>query len=109
MREELGFEGLVFTDAMTMKGFTSFTQTSTPHTDALLAGNDVLLFPGEPAATLDEIEGQVRAGRLDSALIAENAAGCWLLNLGLKPPNHRKASGTATRPKHCTDKSSARH
>ena len=67
LREELGFEGLVFTDAMTMKGFTSFTQTSTPHTDALLAGNDVLLFPGEPAATLDEIEGQVRAGRLDSA------------------------------------------
>ena len=71
LREELGFGGLVFTDAMTMKGFTSFTQTSTPHTDALLAGNDVLLFPGEPAATLDEIEGQVRAGRLDSVLIAE--------------------------------------
>jgi beta-N-acetylhexosaminidase len=71
LREELGFRGLVFTDAMTMKGFTSFTQTSTPHTDALLAGNDVLLFPGEPAATLDEIEGQVRTGRLDSALIAE--------------------------------------
>ena len=45
LREELGFGGLVFTDAMTMKGFTSFTQTSTPHTDALLAGNDVLLFP----------------------------------------------------------------
>ena len=71
MRDELGFEGLVFTDAMTMKGFTSFTQTTTPHTDALLAGNDVLLFPGEPAATLDEIEGQVRAGRLDSVLIAK--------------------------------------
>ncbi|MGB1121927.1 MAG: glycoside hydrolase family 3 N-terminal domain-containing protein [Flavobacteriales bacterium] len=71
LRDELGFEGLVFTDAMTMKGFTSFTQTSTPHTDALLAGNDVLLFPGEPAATLDEIEGQVRSGRLDSLLIAD--------------------------------------
>ena len=71
LRDELGFEGLVFTDAMTMKGFTSFTQTSTPHTDALLAGNDVLLFPGEPAATLNEIEGQVRAGRLDSVLIAD--------------------------------------
>lgn len=71
LREELGFEGLVFTDAMTMKGFTSFTQTSTPHADALLAGNDVLLFPGEPSATLDEIEGQVRSGRLDSLLIAE--------------------------------------
>lgn len=71
LRDELGFEGLVFTDAMTMKGFTSFTQTSTPHADALLAGNDVLLFPGEPATTLDEIEGEVRSGRLDSLMIAE--------------------------------------
>lgn len=71
LREELGFEGLVFTDAMTMKGFTSFTQTSTPHADALLAGNDVLLFPGEPGSTIDEIEGQVRAGRLDSLLITD--------------------------------------
>ena len=61
----------MFTDAMTMKGFTSFTQTTTPHADALLAGNDVLLFPGEPGATIDEIEGQVRVGRLDSLLIAE--------------------------------------
>lgn len=71
LREELGFQGLVFTDAMTMKGFAAFAQTTTPHVDALLAGNDILLFPGEPASTLDEIESAVHAGRLDSALIAE--------------------------------------
>lgn len=71
LRKELGFEGLVFTDAMTMKGFTSFTATATPHVDALLAGNDVLLFPGEPEKTIAEIESAVRQGRLDSAAIAE--------------------------------------
>lgn len=71
LREELGFEGLVFTDAMTMKGFAAFAQTTTPHVDALLAGNDILLFPGEPGSTLDEIESAVQSGRLDSALIAE--------------------------------------
>ena len=70
LRQEMGFAGLVFTDAMTMKGFTSFTATSTPHVDALLAGNDVLLFPGEPASTIAEIEAAVRQGRLDSSAVA---------------------------------------
>ena len=71
LRKELGFEGLVFTDAMTMKGFAAFAQTATPHVDALLAGNDILLFPGDPISTLEEIESAVHSGRLDSSLIAE--------------------------------------
>ena len=50
LRREMQFEGLVFTDAMTMKGFADFATTNTPHVDALLAGNDVLLFPGLPSA-----------------------------------------------------------
>lgn len=70
LRKELGFRGLVFTDAMTMKGFTSFTSTQTPHADALIAGNDVLLFPGEPALVISEIKDAISAGRLDSADIA---------------------------------------
>lgn len=71
LREDMGFRGLVFTDAMTMKGFTSSASTSTPHVDALIAGNDVLLFPGNPTSTIAEIETAVRHGRLDSAAIAE--------------------------------------
>lgn len=70
LREDLGYEGLVFTDAMTMKGFADFANTASPHVDALLAGNDVLLFPGEPEAVLAEVRQALSEGRLDSAFIA---------------------------------------
>lgn len=70
LREDLGYEGLVFTDAMTMKGFADFARTESPHVDALLAGNDVLLFPGEPEAVLAEVRQALSEGRLDSAFIA---------------------------------------
>ncbi len=70
LRGELGYEGLVFTDAMTMKGFADFAETTSPHVDALLAGNDVLLFPAEPAEVLAEVREAVATGRIDSAFIA---------------------------------------
>lgn len=71
LRGEIGFDGIVFTDAMTMKGFEDFATTETPHVDALLAGNDVLLFPGPPAEVLVEILSAVESGRVDSAFIAQ--------------------------------------
>lgn len=70
LREDIGFDGIVFTDAMTMKGFEDFAATETPHADALLAGNDVLLFPAPPADVIAEIRSAIGAGKLDSAFIA---------------------------------------
>tara|TARA_B110000503_G_scaffold120877_1_gene183930 strand:- start:5818 stop:8784 length:2967 start_codon:yes stop_codon:yes gene_type:complete len=70
LRQKIGFQGLVFTDAMTMKGFASFATTATPHVDALLAGNDILLFPGHPLTVLTELEKAVSEGRIDSLFIA---------------------------------------
>lgn len=70
LRGELGYEGMVFTDAMSMKGFADFAQTSTPNVDALLAGNDILLFPSSPDVVLHEVHAAIESGRLDSAFIA---------------------------------------
>lgn len=70
LREEIGFEGIVFTDAMSMKGFADFASTTTPNVDALLAGNDVLLFPAEPGVVIQEVREAIALGRLDSAFIA---------------------------------------
>ena len=82
LRTELKFKGLVFTDAMTMKGFSEFATTSTPHVDALMAGNDVLLFPGEPAEAIAEIMEAIALSRIDSIFISEKcrrvlAAKAW--------------------------------
>ena len=45
LRDSLGYDGLVFTDAMNMKGLADNATAGTAEVQALLAGNDVLLYP----------------------------------------------------------------
>lgn len=44
LREEMGFEGLIITDALNMKGVSAQYEPGTVELKALLAGNDILLF-----------------------------------------------------------------
>ncbi len=44
LQHKLGFNGLIFTDALNMKGATNFAKNGEIDTEAFLAGNDVLLF-----------------------------------------------------------------
>ncbi|WP_159800423.1 glycoside hydrolase family 3 N-terminal domain-containing protein [Flavobacterium sp. MK4S-17] len=44
LKGELGFKGLIFTDALNMKGASSYMQPGDIDLEAFLAGNDVLLF-----------------------------------------------------------------
>ncbi|NQX91757.1 MAG: glycosyl hydrolase, partial [Flavobacteriales bacterium] len=46
LREEMAFDGLIFTDALNMKGVSSYYQPGELDLKALEAGNDILLFPG---------------------------------------------------------------
>ncbi|HEU0136759.1 MAG TPA: glycoside hydrolase family 3 N-terminal domain-containing protein, partial [Flavobacterium sp.] len=45
LQKELGFNGLIFTDALNMKGASDFKQAGEIDLEAFLAGNDILLFP----------------------------------------------------------------
>lgn len=45
LRQEFGFNGLCFTDALNMKGVTQGLEKGEAEMKALLAGNDILLFP----------------------------------------------------------------
>lgn len=45
LQKELGFEGLIFTDALNMKGASNFKSPGDIDLEAFLAGNDILLFP----------------------------------------------------------------
>ncbi|MDV6166827.1 glycoside hydrolase family 3 N-terminal domain-containing protein [Flavobacterium sp. DG1-102-2] len=44
VQDELGFKGLIFTDALNMKGASGYMQPGDIDLEAFLAGNDVLLF-----------------------------------------------------------------
>lgn len=45
LKEELNFKGLVITDALDMKGVTSYHKSGEIEVKAFLAGNDILLLP----------------------------------------------------------------
>ncbi len=69
LQKQLKFQGLAFTDALVMKGVASKKQSVC--VQALLAGNDVLLSPGNPAAEFDSVKVAVENGILDNELIEQ--------------------------------------
>jgi beta-N-acetylhexosaminidase len=64
LKNEMGFKGLVFTDALNMKGVSSFYAPGIVDLKALLAGNDVLLFAENVPVALREIRKAVQAGQI---------------------------------------------
>ncbi len=56
LKEQLDFDGLIFTDALNMKGLSKFFGPGEADVKALLAGNDVLLFPENVPKAIAMIE-----------------------------------------------------
>lgn len=72
LRNELGFDGLVFTDALNMKGVSDHWDPGELDLRALLAGNDMLLFPGNVPKAVEMILESVERGILSEELINEH-------------------------------------
>ena len=68
LRQTLGFEGLVFTDALVMKGSAS-AYSGANCIRSLQAGNDVLLSPANLAGDLRAVVAAVEKGLLSDSLI----------------------------------------
>ncbi|MCL2284381.1 MAG: glycoside hydrolase family 3 protein [Fibromonadales bacterium] len=69
LHKELGFTGLIITDALVMEGALG-TKTN-PSLQALLAGNDVLLKPGDLLAAIKAIKDAIAAGTLSMETVDE--------------------------------------
>lgn len=65
LKNRLAFNGLVFTDAMEMKGVTKYYAEGVTEAEALLAGNDVLLLPNNIEASIREIKKYIEEDKLD--------------------------------------------
>ena len=74
LRDELGFKGIVVTDAMEMQAVTALYPGGEASVRAIEAGADVLLMPPDPAASIRAIEAAVRAGRISLRRIDASAA-----------------------------------
>lgn len=71
LRKQMSFGGLVFTDALDMKGVTKYTDVAVK---ALLAGNDILVMPVDFDKCVDEITNAVAEGRIPESLINQRCA-----------------------------------
>lgn len=64
LREEMGFEGLIFSDALDMNAIDQLFSREEAAVQAVLAGVDVLLMPPDPAAAIRGVRQAVEGGRI---------------------------------------------
>lgn len=64
MREEMGYNGLTFTDALEMQGVKKFFPDGEASVQSLIAGNDVLCLPGDVPAAIRKIKEAIKKKRL---------------------------------------------
>ena len=62
LKDEMGFKGLVVTDAMNMKGVTAGNEPGIVDKDAILAGNDLLEFTEDVPRAIAEIKKAIEQG-----------------------------------------------
>ena len=71
LKNELGFEGIIFTDAMNMKGVTTGHAAGVVDKDALVAGNDILELTEDVPKAIAEIRKAMREGFISQHEIDE--------------------------------------
>ncbi|MBL7718545.1 MAG: serine hydrolase [Flavipsychrobacter sp.] len=64
LRGKMGFNGLVFTDALNMKGVTKYYPAGEVDVLAFIAGNDVLLFSQDVPTAIAKIKEALAGGRV---------------------------------------------
>ncbi len=73
LRDDLGFHGVIFTDALTMKAITDEYGVGQSAVLAVEAGADVLLDPKDVETVIDSVVGAVQAGHISRDRIRSSA------------------------------------
>jgi beta-N-acetylhexosaminidase len=74
LRGEMGFKGIVVTDALEMGGIAKGYSSGEAAVLALVAGADALVMPPDPEAAIKAVLAAVQSGRLTRARIDESVA-----------------------------------
>jgi beta-glucosidase-like glycosyl hydrolase len=73
LRRDLGFEGIIVTDALDMSGLTLYFKQDEAAVRAVLAGADMLLKPSDADAAVRGLREAVKTGRVTESRIEESA------------------------------------
>lgn len=74
LRKQMGFDGLIVTDALDMKAIADAYPNGESAVRALAAGADIVLMPPDPEAAIDAVVRAVKQGRLTAKRIDESVA-----------------------------------
>jgi beta-N-acetylhexosaminidase len=72
LKEKLGFKGLIFTDALSMKGASNFSNPGEIDLQAFLAGNDVMLMSNDVTQGIAALEKAVASGIISEERLAHS-------------------------------------
>ena len=72
LKEQLGFNGLVFTDALNMKAVTNYAKDGDVELAAFLAGNDILLMPLDVQKAKAKLITAYNRGRISESRLAHS-------------------------------------
>lgn len=72
LQNELGFDGLIFTDALNMKAASKFLKPGDIDLEAFLAGNDILLFAENVPLAVQKISEAYQTGLITDDRIAKS-------------------------------------
>ncbi len=72
LRKQMGFKGLIVTDALEMRGITGYFGDEEAALRALKAGVDLLLLPLDPVKVIEHLKKAVRSGELPESRVDES-------------------------------------
>ncbi len=64
LRNDLGFQGITFTDALEMQGVAKYFPKGEAALQSIIAGNDMLCLPGDIPGSIAKIKEAIKDGRL---------------------------------------------
>jgi beta-N-acetylhexosaminidase len=89
LRDDLGYQGLTFTDALEMKGVAKYFPGGKISVEALIAGNDMLCLPESVPESIAAVKKSIKKKKLGWKIINEKVKRVLLAkyNLGLNQQN----------------------
>jgi beta-glucosidase len=86
LREKLGFDGLITTDALVMGAIANHYGAGAACVMAVEAGADILMMPIDPEQAIEEVCKAVESGRIPRSRIRESVERIWQAKAKIFPP-----------------------
>jgi len=89
LRDSLGFEGIIFSDAMNMKGITRLFSEEKASVEALKAGVDVIEFVQHPDRIIEAVKSAIARGELKESDINTKCRRVLLAKTWIELPDYK--------------------